>query len=149
MAFITDNNHSLSPKFLTSAWATDCAHRAKDKTKDKDVHVSFKADHQDLEAYPLPWQPRKLKWLLKQKGGSRRWILAPCLHPAPWLVCPNMFQFKHATFQKPFSSLQESPPVSPPSLGLVFAGCHLILALWLVFSGGCSPVPIKLVSTVT
>lgn len=60
-----------------------------------------------------------------------------------------MFQIKHATFQKPFSSLQESPPVSPPSLGLMFAGCHLILALWLVFSGSCFPAPIKPVSTVT
>lgn len=60
---------------------------------------------------------RKKLELGSRQGWTRCWIHPPRLHSYPCIVCPNMFQFKYETFQKPFSSLQESPRTSPPSLG--------------------------------
>lgn len=67
--------------------------------------ISLKIEQQELMAYTLPWKPRQLKRPKKQKGMNSALDLPPTPLLKPRIVCPSMFQFKHVTCQKHFSSL--------------------------------------------
>lgn len=74
MAFIIDIIIQCPQSFWHMHKSQNCAHRAKRKlSKKMDIlkvifsSVSFKTEHQEWKTYTLPWKPRKLKWLMKQK----------------------------------------------------------------------------------